>query len=185
VQEDYVPFVTDVLGGRSSLDALVAGRRMDRIRDLMRQIVAVEGPVSVRRLARLVAHAHGLVRVLDERVVQLARVVPVELRRDAEEGFVWPERRDPLRWNGFRGFDGPIKERPLEEVALREIGNAMVYIAGNAMGIGVDELFKETYRVFGGTRMTPPVRDRLSAALEVVTRARRLAVAGGIAASRD
>ena len=141
MQEDYVPFVTDVLGGRSSLDALVAGRRMDRIQDLMRQIVAVEGPVSVRRLARLVAHAHGLVRVLDERLVQLARVVPAELRRDDEEGFVWPERRDPLQWKGFRHFDGPTKERPLEEVALREISNAMVYIAGNAMGIGVDELF--------------------------------------------
>lgn len=106
VQEDYVPFVTDVLGGRSSLDALVAGRRMDRIQDLMRQIVAVEGPVSVRRLARLVAHAHGLVRVLDERLVQLARVVPAELRRDDEEGFVWPERRDPLQWKGFATLTG-------------------------------------------------------------------------------
>jgi len=182
--EDYVPFVTDVIGKRTALDAAVTGRRVSRIQDLMREIVDVEGPVSTGRLARLVAHAHGLARVLDERVMQLSRVIPTELRRD-EEGFVWPDRRDPLRWKGFRRFEGPVKERPLDEVALREIGNAMAYIAGNAMGIGVDELFKETYRLLGGSRVTPPVRDRLTAALALATREGRLAVVGGVAVPRS
>jgi hypothetical protein len=181
MEEDYVPYVTDVIGRRSALDAVAAGRGVHRVQELMREIVDVEGPVSTGRLARLVAHAHGLTRVVDDRVAQLSGIVPADLRRDAEEGFVWPERRDPLRWRGFRRHAGPVKERPLEEVALREIGNAMVYIASNAMGIGVDELFKETYRIFGGNRVTPSTKDRLTAALEVVTRERRLAVVGGVA----
>jgi len=50
----------------------------------------------------------------------------------------------------------------LHDVALREIDNAMVHVAGDAMGITEDELAKEAFRVFGGHRVT---RDRLAAAL--------------------
>jgi len=58
-------------------------------------------------------------------------------------------------------------------------------MAGNAMGIGVDELFKETYRVLGGNRVTPPVNDRLSSALALDARDTRLAVVGGVAILRS
>ena len=121
--------------------------------------------MSPTRLAKLVAHAYGLSRVLDDRVVQINRAVPVDVRRDPEEGFVWPPGRDPLRWRGFRRTTGPAKERPLDDVALREIGNAMASIAEHAMGITRDELAKEAYRVFGGTRVTPTARERLDRAL--------------------
>ncbi len=50
----------------------------------------------------------------------------------------------------------------LHDVALREIDNAMVHVAGDAMGITEDELAKAAFRVFGGHRVT---RDRLAAAL--------------------
>ncbi len=58
-------------------------------------------------------------------------------------------------------------------------------MAGNAMGIGVDELFKETYRVLGGNRVTPVVTDRLSSPLALAARDARLAVVGGVAVLRS
>jgi hypothetical protein len=160
-EEPFVPFVSDVLGRRSALDSLPSGRYVGDVQTVIRDVVETEGPVSPTRLAKLVAHAYGLNRVLDDRVVQINRAVPAELRRDPEEGFVWPEQRDPLRWKGFRRTSGSSKNRPLDDVALREIGNAMASIAGHAMGITRDELAKEALRVFGGSRVTPTVRERL------------------------
>lgn len=68
----------------------------------------------------------------------------------------------------------------LHDVALREIDNAMVHVAGDAMGITEDELAKAAFRVFGGHRVTPVVRDRLAAALAVAVRDHRLTVVGGV-----
>jgi hypothetical protein len=155
VEEPFVAFVSDVVGRRSALDALPSGRALGEVQTVIRDVVDTEGPVSPTRLAKLVARAYGLNRVLDDRVVQINRVIPADLRRDPEEGFLWPEARDPLRWKGFRRTSGPTKERPLDDVALQEIGNAMVSIAEHAMGITRDELAKEAVRVFGGTRVTP------------------------------
>ncbi len=180
LEEAYVPFISDVIGRRTALDSLPGGRYAGEVQAVIRDVVETEGPVSPTRLAKLVARAHGLSRVLDDRVVQINRAVPGDLRRDPEEGFVWPERRDPLRWRGFRRTTGAAKERSLDDVALREIGNAMASIAEHAMGITRDELAKEAYRVFGGTRVTATARERLDRALDVLVREGRVQVVGGV-----
>lgn len=184
LDEEFVPFVTDVIGTRAALEVQSSPRKRHLVEELMRRIVETEGPLSTGRLARLVGHAHGLTRVTEDRAAELRRVIPTDLRRDPEEGFVWPKERDPLRWRGFRQYAGRLKERPLEEVALREIANAHVFVANTAMGISLDELLQETYRLFGGTRVSAPVRTRLEAALAVATADGRLAVTGGIVVPR-
>jgi hypothetical protein len=184
LEEPYVPFVSDVIGRRMALDSLPGGRYVGEVQAVIRDVVETEGPVSPTRLAKLVAHAYGLSRVLDDRVVQINGAVPADLRRDPEEGFVWPERRDPLRWKGFRRTTSAAKERPLDDVALREIGNAMTSIAEHAMGITRDELAKEAYRVFGGTRVTPTARERLDRALDVVVQEGRVHVVAGVVVPR-
>ncbi|MDQ2781833.1 MAG: DUF3320 domain-containing protein, partial [Actinomycetota bacterium] len=175
--EMFVAYVSDDLP-RGDLDNLSSPQRVARIQDVMRRIVEAEGPLSPVRLVRIVAHTHGLTRVTDDRLAQLTGIVPRELRRDPEDGFVWPPSRDPVQWKGFRRYAGPVKERPLEDVALREIANAMVVIADTAMGIATVELFKETYRLFGGSRLTAPARARMDAALKVASGERRLDVSG-------
>jgi len=84
-----------------------------------------------------------------------------------------------LDWTGFRTSDD-IKTRPIADIAQLEIANAMAYVATQAMGIGIEELFKQTYKLFGGNRVTEPVRSRLSAALEVGMQRERLTVRGGV-----
>ena len=184
LEEPYVPFVSDVIGRRNALDSLPGGRYVGEVQAVIRDVVETEGPVSPTRLAKLVAHAYGLSRVLDDRVAQINRAVPADLRRDPEDGFVWPAARDPLRWRGFRRTTGAAKERPLDDVALREIGNAMASIAEHAMGITRDELAKEAYRVFGGTRVTPTSRERLDRAMEVIVREGRVQTVAGVVIPR-
>ena len=48
------------------------------------------------------------------------------------------------------------------------------------MGITRDELAKEAYRVFGGTRVTPTARERLDRALDVIVRDGRVQVVAGV-----
>jgi hypothetical protein len=52
------------------------------------------------------------------------------------------------------------------------------------MGITRDELAKEAVRVFGGTRVTPGVRERLDRALDVAVREGRVQVVAGVVMSR-
>ena len=53
---------------------------------------------------------------------------------------------------------------PFEHVPLREIVNAMVFIARASAGISVDELQREALAVFGGRRRTRGIGERLDAA---------------------
>ncbi len=55
--------------------------------------------------------------------------------------------------------------RPLDDVSLEEIGNAMVGLCRAGMGMSREELLKESVAVFGGKRLTPAIRKRVEAAL--------------------
>jgi len=152
-----------------------------QVQQLITEIVELEGPVSIERLARLVAACHGISRVVDSRLADIRSVVPESIRRDPEEGFCWPQARDPLRWQGYRRTaEGGLKDRPLDDVALREIVNAAAFIVRNAMGISTEELIKELVRVFGGSRVTAPLKARISTAIELGARMQILRVSGAL-----
>ena len=151
----------------------------------MRRIVTEEGPLSEARLFLLTAQCFGMTRPGVYRVRDMAAIIPSDLRRDPEERFVWPDERDPLRWSGFRTWEGVLKERPLEEIPLRELANALVAIARSAMGIDLDELLKQTLTVFNGTRLTEVPRRRLMAALQVAQDRGQLNVSGDIVTATD
>ncbi|HYI58190.1 MAG TPA: DUF3320 domain-containing protein, partial [Microlunatus sp.] len=173
-ESDRGPYPTDVL---ERLDYDPGARR--QVVEVMLAIVEESGPISLERLGRRLVKAYGRSRLVDQRLAQLRALIPEQLRRDREEGFVWPASRDPLGWTGFRvGED--IKTRPLADIALLEIANAMAYVAGQAMGIGADELFRQTYRLFGGNRLTEPVRSRLADALRVGVARERLVERAGV-----
>jgi hypothetical protein len=145
----------------------------------MVEIIEAEGPVSFPRLCRLLVGCYGLSRSGPQRLDALAPLAPSTYRRDSE-GFIYPQALDPLRWHGYRATTGATKERPLDDIPLVEIGNAAVDIATTAMGIESEELLRETWRAFGGTRVTATTRPRLEAAVALMLRAGRLVVRAGI-----
>ena len=169
-ESDFGPYPS------SALDRLETDPRVrDDVQRLMIQIIAESGPISVERLGRRVVKAYGRSRLVGDRLAQLRATVPQSVARDREEGFCWPPDRDPLDWIGFRTSDD-LKARPLTDIALLEIANAMASVAGQAMGIGTEELYKQTYKLFGGNRLTEPARERMAAALQAGIRRERLAV---------
>ena len=185
--ESYSPFIPRQEGGLSVLDGVKrrSPRHAAAVQDVMRRIVTEEGPLSEARLFLLTAQCFGMTRPSVYRVRDMAAIIPSDLRRDPEERFVWPDERDPLRWSGFRTWEGVLKERPLEEIPLRELANALVAIARSAMGIDLDELLKQTLTVFNGTRLTEVPRRRLMAALQVAQDRGQLNVSGDIVTATD
>ena len=185
--EGYAPFVPRHAGGVAVLDGLTRDhpRHVAIAHDVIRRIVEREGPISAERLALLTARCFGLTRPPRWRIENLLRLIPVDLLRDPEEGFVWPIGRDPMLWQGFRTWEGTLKERPLEEIPLREIGNALTAIARSAMGIDVEELLRQTLKVFNGTRLTDAPRQRLLAALTVARDRGQVDVTGTVVTVAD
>jgi hypothetical protein len=131
--------------------------------------VQAEGPIHVDRLARLTAGTFGLNRVLRARLDALAALVPASARAG---DFVWPEGLDRSGWCGFRR--DPKAERPMEQVAPEEIGNAMVALCRASAGMTKDELFAQTLEVFGYRRRTAAQLAVLESALVAATTAGRL-----------
>ncbi len=172
-------------GPISRLDGLEAGRHVSALHHLVHEIVTAEGPVSVTRTAALVAQCHGLSRLTGVRQEQIAAHLPTDLIRDEQDGFLWPATRHPLSWRGFRVWDGPLKDRPLEEIALHELANGAAAVTRASMGIELDDLLRETLRLFGGSRLTEGARSRLAAAVELAARCGLLRIADELVEPAD
>jgi hypothetical protein len=140
----------------------------------MLEVVTAEGPIHTERLARLVANSFGLNRVVGSRKSAILAHLPQTLRTDSSEPVIWPTERNPDHWTGFRRSASEKNDRPIEHIALREIGNAMVASVREAAGFHRDELHREVLQVFGMRRRTPSVLERLDAALELAIRSHRL-----------
>ncbi|GAB2680928.1 DUF3320 domain-containing protein [Thalassiella azotivora] len=176
-EADFVPWTPDRVRSRSTLDALPSPRAVAQVRSVVEQVVAAEGPVHQDRLAKLVASAFDLTRVSASRADAILRTVPPELRTDTAEPFLWPANVRPTDWTGFRRpVDGG--SRPIEEISLRELGNAMAALCVASMGIETEELLKESAAVFGLRRVTATVRDRLQQALDTAVASGRVQVSG-------
>ena len=116
-------------------------------------------------LAKLVAASFGLSRVNAARAQSIIDQVPTSLRPDRSEPFAWPTTRRPDQWTGFRraSTDEP---RVVEDISLRELGNAMVALSAAASGIEHEEMLHATLALFGGRRLTPGIGTRLAFALQ-------------------
>ncbi|GAA1383706.1 DUF3320 domain-containing protein [Pseudonocardia kongjuensis] len=172
---EFVPWRPRPLGGRDVLDALPARAAAARVRAALAEVVEAEGPVRADRLASLVANAFDLSKVSESRREQILAHLPRELRTDRAEPVVWPAGIDPGTWTGYRPA-GESPSRRVEEIPLRELGNAMAALVVAGAGMARPELHRETLRVFGLLRRTPAAVERLDAALELARRTGRLDV---------
>lgn len=162
--QTFREWVPGRLGDIRFLDELPFPTQFSRVRAAISAAIAAEGPIQPDRLARLVANAFGLNRVNEDRRRSIQHVVPVEYRRATGEGFYWPKDTDPQTWRIVRRPPDGVA-RPLEEVCLIEIGNAMMVVAEQTGGIQTDDLKREALTLFGGRRITQEIGARLDAAL--------------------
>ncbi|HEV7725504.1 MAG TPA: DUF4011 domain-containing protein [Modestobacter sp.] len=162
--DDELPFVVwtpKPAGDRQVLDSLTDAKAARAVRRVLTAGVKAEGPVHRDRLVRATAAAFGLSRVTDARRTALLALLP----EGAVVGdFVWPADLDPSSWRFFRR-QAAGADRPLDQVAAEEIGNAMAGLCRARGGLSRNELHLRTVEVFGHRRRTPAQLPMLDAAL--------------------
>lgn len=164
--QTFREWVPQTVGDISVLDEIAMQHAKQKVRTVIEAVIAAEGPIHPDRLVRLVAGAFGLNRVAESRRKAIRQLVPVDYRRrSGPEGFYWPTGIDPESWREVRcPVDGSA--RPIDEVSLIEVSNAMLVIAEQTGGIEAEELKREALGLFGGKRMTAGIEARLGEALE-------------------
>ncbi|MDQ1111893.1 hypothetical protein QE418_001341 [Microbacterium testaceum] len=172
----FVPWPITTSGGVAVLDALPSPSAAQRVRSVLVEVIAAEGPISRARLVRLAAESFGLSRVSGTRATAILGLVPDAHTRRGDEHFVWPEGVVVDTWRQVR-TSTPGDSRPLESVALEEIANAMAVVAELGGGVREEEIKREALRLFGGKRMTTQISERLTEALTVAVATRRVELA--------
>jgi len=112
-------------------------------------------------------------------VLITARVVdgfgtPTTYATTARSGFCWRATCDPRDWTGFR-TSADVKARPSTDIALSEIANAMVYVAGSGDG---HRLRRAVPADVQAVRREPPDRAGPGRLAEAVGRSRPGAARG-------
>ena len=161
---EYAEWAPGELGSVGVLDGLPGTRATSNVREAIRSAISAEGPINPERLAKLVAGAYGLKRVTKDRQQAIQRVVPSEFKRHTNESFYWPTNIDPDTWRVVRR-PVPGESRPLDDVSLVEIANAMRMVAEASGGMHAEELKRDALAMFGGRRVTESIGGRLDEAM--------------------
>ncbi|QWW19146.1 DUF3320 domain-containing protein [Schaalia sp. 19OD2882] len=134
-----------------------------KVRATAREIVDMEGPVSISRVATLVARTYGVARLGEKRRRQIERQVRQSVDHVDSDGFLWPTGVNPETWTGFRPNDS-LADRDLTEICPAELRNAAAVVGQGMKG---EEMMRAVLQTFGRSRLTSRYRKHLTAALEI------------------
>lgn len=160
------------------IECLSAGSQTDfyepsavpAIRKLLIEVVRREGPISLALAARRVAAAWGFERVRSRALERIQRLIPDgEVRIQITDGgkFLWPKDLDPADYAHFRVPDADGNgAREVDDLPLEEMGNAAVHLLERHMSAPLDELVRETARLFGFQRLGRVLDERIRKAIE-------------------
>lgn len=162
---DFSAWMPIVVGDVRVLDEIHGSYNKSQVVKVIESIIESEGPVHRDRLAKLVAGAFSLGKVAEARRVAIQRVVPADYLRANDPDFYWPNGIDPITWRAVR-TSKKGEGRPIGEISLVEIGNAMAVVAEQSGGIAAEDLKRDALALFGGVRITRDVGARLAEALD-------------------
>ncbi len=162
----YLCAPTSPLGAREDLDRINSREVTRVITDAVRELVEIEGPIELDRLARTIGTRFGYDRVRQARKDFITRCVPAELVHSDSLGkdFVWPPHIDRTSWRGYRTTPDDVA-RPLNEIAPEEIINAMNAVCGRRE-LDEETLMRKTLAMFNQRRLASASRDRLSECID-------------------
>ena len=166
----FEPFEINVVGSIGWLDEASKSRKAkERVVSLLSSIIESEGPIEIDRLARLACNCLGLSRVPAERLATMKKMVPATSRKKDKIGvFCWPSSRDSDNWDGYRtSHESDGRERKIQEISVREFGNALVDTVDRASAIGFEDAMKEVARIFGFKALTAKTVEVVEVAFEV------------------
>ncbi len=131
------------------------------LREMVARVVSQEAPIRDDVLVERIARAHGIKRngrLIRERVLSFARgSAHVQPEPQGGAVFVWPDATAPATWSRARYPASPNDCRPLEDIALAELGAALRDCLS-------EDPILEAARSFGIRRVSAAARDRLARA---------------------
>jgi hypothetical protein len=171
--EPFVPFQSSTIGDRSDIDTIRTSQRIQAaVRRRLGEIVAEEGPIEERRLARLTLQGFGFAKTHeDRRAAVLELLDPRWTRTDSGGTFIWPERYEPRTWTGFRQSQSST-DRDFDEIAVEEIANALCRAA--QIGRSEADLLRVAMDLLGYRRKTEKVEARLRLGLGLALNSGRM-----------
>jgi len=137
-----------------------------KLRQTLRAIVTTEGPMSLGLAARRLAAHWDFSRCtasVQQRVEQLARRAKVRIVKHGSDRFLWPDDLEPAAYRAFRLPGGSAEaRREATDIPPEEIANAAQHLLGQHISLPLDDLVRETARLFGyqrtGQRVEPAMR---------------------------
>jgi very-short-patch-repair endonuclease len=160
----YTPYVvTTKLGTPDDFYRTPANAKL---RQTLRAIVTTEGPMSLGLAARRLAAHWDFARFtasVQQRVEQLARRAKVRIVKHGSDLFLWPDSLEPASYRTFRiPGDSAEARREATDIPPEEIANAAQYLLSQHISLPMDDLVRETARLFGyqrtGQRMEAAIR---------------------------
>ena len=164
--QHYEPFQVNAVIGTP--EDFYEPRSVSIIREQIRSVVLVEGPISLKLTSRRVASHWGFNRVTGKSASRIRSLIPtgtVNIQVTEAGEFLWPAAVSPEDYSTFRVPDAGNGSREAEALPIEEIVNAMIYILESHLSAPTDELVRATARLFGFDRVGGLVNDRFRLAI--------------------
>jgi hypothetical protein len=160
-----------VPAGRRTPDDLHEPRYETELGRAIEQVLEVEAPIHVDLLARRVGAYFGIGR-LSAKVVERVREIAATRARvgdDADPDAVWRIDQDAATLPPVRAAAGAAEtRRDADEIPLAEVAAAAAIVLARNVGMGVDDLARETARVLGFSRLGDKLQKRMRAGIDVL-----------------
>ncbi len=156
--------VVSLPAGRRTPDDLHEPIRADELGKVIDRVLEVEAPISLALLSRRVGAYFGIGKVTDKAEHRVREVAAVRGRfgggDDAE--VVWRADQSTTVWPPVR-VPGHASEthREASDVPVAEIAAASLVVLHRNLGMGLEDLYRETAKLLGFARYTDKVKARM------------------------
>ncbi|MDR3213233.1 MAG: DUF4011 domain-containing protein [Azoarcus sp.] len=159
---DFIPASDDVAAPQAVLNDLQAAR--PEVIRIAAEALAVEGPVHLDRLLRIIANRFGYSSAGFQKRGELSELIASTFTVDGDR-FVWQDGVDRQTWRTVRRTVSG-SDRAMMEICPAELLNAMELVLSRAPAGSRDDLLKDTASVLGYARLTDKARKNLLLVLE-------------------
>ncbi|MFG0247914.1 MAG: AAA domain-containing protein, partial [Phycisphaeraceae bacterium JB051] len=162
-------------------DADMFYRNGRQVMDVIEQVLAIEAPMSLRLLAKRVMPKFDLGRQtkrVDDRLATLLYQLQDHLQVLGNE--VWLAEQAPDAYTGFRIPQGQSRPREIDDVPLAELANAAYALLEHAISLPMEDLCRETAKLFGMSKLTNKSQPYLQQAIEHLAQSGRCELDDGM-----
>ena len=133
---------------------------------VLRQVVEQEGPIHMDGACRRVAECWGIAKIgnrIKSQIVDAANGLAEEKQIQIRDQFLWPMSQPQILVRRPPAGENP---RPIEEIAIEEIAQAIYLCLCDAFSLSEEDLVLLSARLLGYERAGERVRERISLATE-------------------